>query len=269
MQGSVPLREQLLSHAQSPSVSFGFTGIYGEYHRSCDSVMRFGLSRVNAGVIALKVFIIGISGGTGSRVAGLLAQQGDAVSGLYRRPDQILTLRGLGATGIFGDVETISERELASAASGADVLVFAAGSSERDNNAMIDAIDGDGVRKAIAAARLAGVSQLLLVSVFPEAWRERDMPTSFEHYMAVKKRADVELVRSDLNWVILRPSALTNDPGTGRVSLGPAEIHTSISRDDVASTIVALIHSPGVRKIILEVTAGSIAIASAVTALLN
>jgi hypothetical protein len=62
------------------------------------------------------------------------------------------------------------------------------------------------------------------------------MPKSFEHYMIVKKGADVELVHSKLDWVILRPSALTDDPGTGNVSLSPAEIHTEISRDDVAAT---------------------------------
>jgi uncharacterized protein YbjT (DUF2867 family) len=217
----------------------------------------------------MKVFIIGIAGGTGSRVAGLLVEQGDMVSGLYRRPEQITVLHAVGTSGVLGDVATIAERELASAASGADALIFAAGSTERDDDSMIDAVDGNGVRKAIAAARLAGISQFLLVSVFPEAWRDRDMPKTFEHYMAVKKRADVELARSKLDWLILRPSTLTDDFGTGRVSLGPAEIHSAISRDDVAATIAALLHSPSVRKRILEVTAGSTEIASAVTALLN
>jgi uncharacterized protein YbjT (DUF2867 family) len=217
----------------------------------------------------MNVFIIGITGGTGSRVAGLLAKQGDSVSGLYRRPEQVAALHAVGADGTLGDVSTISEQELASAASGSDVVLFTAGAGANDKDAMIDAVDGDGVRKATAAACSAGISRLLLVSVFPEAWRERDMPKSFEHYMAAKKRADVNLVRSELDWVILRPSALTNDPGTGRVSLGPAEIHIDISRDDVAATIAALLHSPGVRRRILEVTAGSTPIGSAVTALLN
>ena len=63
------------------------------------------------------------------------------------------------------------------------------------------------------------------------------MPKSSEHYMAVKKRADVELVHSKLEWIILRLPALTNQPGTESVSLSPAEIHTAISRDDVATTI--------------------------------
>jgi uncharacterized protein YbjT (DUF2867 family) len=166
-------------------------------------------------------------------------------------------------------VATLSEKELASAASGADILVFTAGAGERDSDSMIDAVDGDGVRKAIAAARLARISRLLLVSVFPEAWRERDMPKSFEHYMTVKKRADVELVHSGLDWVILRPSSLTNDPGRGSVGLSMAELHTEISRDDVAATIATLLHSPGVRRRILEVTSGVTPIASAVTALLS
>jgi uncharacterized protein YbjT (DUF2867 family) len=217
----------------------------------------------------MKVFIIGIAGGTGSRVAALLTARGDPVSGLCRRPEQIAALRAIGTRAVLGDVGNISDQELASAASGADVLVFTAGAGERDNDSMIDAVDGDGVRKAIAAARLAGISRLLLVSVFPEAWRERDMPKSFEHYMTVKKRADIELVHSGLDWLILRPSSLTDDPGTGRVSLSMAELHTEISRDDVAATIVTLLYSPGVRRRILEVTAGETPIASAVTALLS
>jgi uncharacterized protein YbjT (DUF2867 family) len=215
----------------------------------------------------MKVFIIGIAGGTGSRVAGLLAKHGDTVSGLYRRPEQLAALQAIGATGTLGDVATISVQQLASAVSGASVLVFSAGAGAQDNDSMIDAVDKDGVRKAVEAAYLAGISRLLLVSVFPEAWRERHMPKSFEHYMAAKKTADAALVRSKLDWVILRPSALTNEPGTGRVSLSPAEIHVDISRDDVAATIAALLHAPGVHKRVLEVTAGTTTIASAVTAL--
>ncbi|MDB6013485.1 MAG: oxidoreductase ylbE [Gammaproteobacteria bacterium] len=215
----------------------------------------------------MNVFIIGIGGRTGSRVAGLLAARRDKVSGLCRRPEQITALRAVGASAILGDVATISAQQLASAASGADVLLYTAGAGERDNDSMIDAVDGDGVRKAIAAARLARIFRLLLVSVFPEAWRERDMPKSFEHYMTVKKRADVELVHSGLEWLILRPASLTDDSGTGSVSLSMAELHTAISRDDVAATIAALLHSPGVRRRILEVTAGETPIASAVAAL--
>jgi uncharacterized protein YbjT (DUF2867 family) len=217
----------------------------------------------------MKVFIMGIAGGTGFRVAELLAKQGDTVSGLYRRPEQAAALHLIGARGALGDIATISAQELATAASGADILVFSAGAGAGDNDSMIDVVDRDGVSKAIGAARLSGISRFLLVSVFPEAWRERHMPKSFEHYMIAKKSADAALVRSELDWLIVRPSALTDDPGVGCVSLGPAEIHETISRDDVAETIVALIHSPRARKRILEVTNGEIPIAKAVAAALN
>jgi uncharacterized protein YbjT (DUF2867 family) len=215
----------------------------------------------------MKVFVIGIAGGTGVRLAKLLAEQGDQVFGLYRKPEQIAMLHAVGATGVLGDLAAISEQELASASSGADVVVFTAGAGEQDNDSMTDAVDGDGVRKAIAAAHLANIPRLLLVSVFPEAWRERNMPKSFQHYMAVKKRADVELVHSDLEWIILRPAALTDQPGKGSVNLSRAEIHTEISRDDVAATIATLLHAPKLQKIVLEVTAGATRIASAVAAL--
>ncbi len=216
----------------------------------------------------MNVFIVGIAGRTGSRVAELLAQRGDTVHGLYRLPEQANGLQAIGATGTLGDVATISEQRLASAASGADVIVFAAGAGPHDSDAMVDAVDGDGILKAIAAARILGISRVFLVSVFPEAGRDGHFGDGFEHYMSAKKRADVALVHSGLDWLILRPSTLTDDPGTGRVSLTPAEMHVNISRDDLAATIAALLHSPDLRRRIFEVTAGATMIPEALTALL-
>ena len=132
---------------------------------------------------------------------------------------------------------------------------------------MTTAIDRDGVVKSIDAAGLAGVKRFLLVSVFPEAWRERHMDAGFEHYMAVKKQADIALSESNLDWVILRPSALKNDPGVGTVSLAVAQIHTEVRRDDVAATLAELVHAPAVSRKILELTEGDTPIAEAVGAL--
>jgi hypothetical protein len=42
-------------------------------------------------------------------------------------------------------------------------------------------------------AKTAGIRRIILVSVFPEAWRERRMDESFELHIVVKKRVDVEL----------------------------------------------------------------------------
>jgi uncharacterized protein YbjT (DUF2867 family) len=90
------------------------------------------------------------------------------------------------------------------------------------------------------------------------------MDASFEHYMVQKKRAEIALVRTDLDWLIVRPSALLDDPGTGRVDLGLATVHQEITRDDVATTVVTLLRSPDLNRLILEVTGGDVPIADAV-----
>ena len=78
--------------------------------------------------------------------------------------------------------------------------------------------------------------------------------------------ADIALSRSDLDWLILRPSLLLDDPGVGTVSLGPAELHGQIARDDVAATLAEVLHQPRVSRQILEVNAGSTPIEAAVRA---
>ena len=215
----------------------------------------------------MNVFILGITGGTGSRIAQFLMDQGHSVSGLYRHPNQVARLEEMGAKPFAGDIVTISVNDLSNVIHETEVLVFTAGAGEQDDESMIDAVDYGGVKKAIAAMRLAGHSRLLLISVFPEAAREQCLGDSFEHYMSAKKRADVEVVNSGLDWIILRPSSLKDTPGTGRVSLGLANFHTEISRDDVASTVVALLNSPQITRKILELTEGAETIADAVSAL--
>lgn len=87
-----------------------------------------------------------------------------------------------------------------------------------------------------AAAERVGIRRFVLVFVFPEAWRERPMDASFGHYMREKKKAETGLVLIDLDWLIVRLSALTDEPGTGLVDLRFAKLHVEVPRDDVATT---------------------------------
>ncbi|MFI0424941.1 NAD(P)H-binding protein [Spongiactinospora sp. 9N601] len=212
----------------------------------------------------MKVFIVGIVGGIGSRLARRLHADGDQVDGLYRRPEQGKALAADGIEATHGDLTSLTAAGLADLIRGTDVLVFSAGAGGEGGAEAITKIDGDGLTTAVAAARLAGVRRFVLVSVFPEAGRDGHVSDTFEHYIDVKKRADVELAATDLDWVILRPAALTDTPGTGRVSLAPALIHTEVTRDDVATTIAELVHTPEIRRSILELTEGPTPIATAV-----
>lgn len=215
-----------------------------------------------------RTFVIGITGGVGRRLASVLRGRGEEVGGLVRRPDQQDPFVELGIWTVVGSLADMEACRLAEALDGVGAVVFAAGSNAADRR-VTDAVDGDGVAKALEAAGLAGVPHFLLVSVMPEAWRERDLGDDDEHYFAVKKRADVQVSRSDLDWVVLRPSLLTDDPGAGTVDLGAAALHTQVSRDDVAATIAALLAEPRVSRQVLELDAGSTPIAVAVQALVR
>ncbi|WP_340120173.1 NAD(P)-binding oxidoreductase [Pelagibius sp. 7325] len=215
----------------------------------------------------MKVFIVGIAGGVGRRVATRLAEQGDDVGGLVRRSAQVADFATEGITATLGDIVKLSPEELAEMIRGYDATVFTAGAGGKGGPETIDQIDGAGPGKLAKAAKIAGVSRIVLVSVFPEAWRERRMGEEFEHYMVAKKQAESELVLTDRDWVIVRPSALNNDPGIGLVDLGLAKVHEEITRDDVAETVVEILRQLDVSRIILEVTGGPTPIAEAVSAM--
>ena len=215
----------------------------------------------------MNVFIVGIAGGVGRRLAEQLASAGDTPNGLVRQAEQVEALAASGIETVQGDLVAMSVDALADAMRGSDAIVFSAGAGGKEDDAATTRIDGDGPGKLAAAAERAAVRRFVLVSVFPEAWRERYMDPSFEHYMVEKKRAEILLVQTKLDWLIVRPSALTNEPGTGLVDIGLAKAHTDIARDDVAATIVHLLHTPSLNRLILEVTTGTTAIKDAIEAL--
>ncbi|MFJ3407093.1 NAD(P)H-binding protein [Promicromonospora sp. NPDC090134] len=211
----------------------------------------------------MNVFVIGVAGRTGTLLARALQRRGDQVRGLVRRDEQREAFAAKGVDAVVGDIARMSSSELASALAGAEAVVFAAGSNGGAAE-LTRAVDGNGVDKTIKAMRHAGLRRLALVSVLPESWRERNLSAEEEYYFAVKKQADVAVARSDLDWLILRPSLLTDEPGAGRVSLGPAELHGQIPRADVAETLAALVHEPRIERQILELNVGDTPIPEAV-----
>ncbi len=212
------------------------------------------------------VFIIGATGGVGRRLGPLLLQSGHTVIGLHRKPEQAGELAASGVAPVHGDIIEMDPKQIADAAKGADVIVFSAGAAGSGVD-RTTAIDGDGPLKVIEAPQLLGISRLYLVSAFPEAGRQAEPVAKFEHYMSEKKRADVAVASSDLDWVILRPGLLLSDEGTGTATMGPAIINNSVARGTVARTLLALIEQPSVRREIVELTDGPTPIKEAVAAL--
>jgi uncharacterized protein YbjT (DUF2867 family) len=207
----------------------------------------------------VHVVIAGGHGKIGLRLAALLAGRADVVTGVVRNPDHAPDLERVGATPVVLDLESATADELAAVLEGADAVVFAAGAGPGSGVARKDTVDRAAAVQLADAARLAGVRRYLLVS--SPGVDEPPAPDRGEvwaAYIAAKKAAE-EAIRAaeHLDWTILRPGSLTDEPGVGKVLLAPPPVpHGSVTRDDTATVLVALLDSPGSAGKILELREG-------------
>lgn len=210
-----------------------------------------------------SVFQIGAAGGVGRRLSALLSAQGHRVTGMHRAGGQDSVIRGAGATPVAGDLVADSVPTLAQRLAGHDAVVFSAGAHGTGVD-QTTAIDGRGLEKAADAAAAAGVRRFVLVSVFMDALRDRPRSEGFEHYMSVKRAADVYLAASDLDWLIVRPGDLLDDPGNGLVNAGVSIAYGAVPRDDVAAFIAASLFHPDLNRTDIELTSGDVRIHDAI-----
>ena len=211
-----------------------------------------------------KVFVIGAPGKVGRRFVRQLAERGHQPLALHRNPEQTNELEALGATPVSGSLIELDVSGLARLMAGSDVVVFSAGAGGKGGMEMTNAIDGRGLELSVASAQQAGIKRFLLVSAFPESFRGKQVSDTFENYMVVKKLADVHLVETDLDWVILRPGTLLDEPGTGKVRAGLAIPYGDVPRDDVAAALVEIVERPTVNRVIIELTQGDTPVGEAV-----
>jgi uncharacterized protein YbjT (DUF2867 family) len=182
----------------------------------------------------VNVVIVGGHGKIGMRLAKLLADRGDSPRGIVRKTEQAVDLEGIGAEPIVLDIENVDD--ISDALAGADAVVFAAGAGPGSGPARKRTVDYGGAVKLADAAKAQDISRYVMVSSIgsnrPETWSDQMRP-----YQEAKSEADKYLVESGLEYTILRPGGLTDDPGTGKVLLGERLEYSKVTRDDVAAVI--------------------------------
>jgi uncharacterized protein YbjT (DUF2867 family) len=188
----------------------------------------------------VNVAIAGAHGQIGLRLAGLLAAQGDRVTGLIRNPDHAGEVSQAGAAPVLCDLERASVEEIATAIKGADAVVFAAGAGPGSGADRKLTLDRDGAIKLLRAATTAGVPRYLMISG-AGVENPPDGDEVFAVYLRAKAEADAALEASDREWTILRPGTLTDDAGTGSVRIGSVPFSGPVPRDDVASVLARLL----------------------------
>jgi uncharacterized protein YbjT (DUF2867 family) len=219
----------------------------------------------------MRIVIAGAHGQVARRLGRLLIRRGDVVVGLVRNPDHRADLEDDGMQPVVLDLETASVDDVADVATGADAVVFAAGAGPGSGPERKHTVDHGAAVLLADAAERAGVRPYLLVSSMgveqARAGTPRGMDPVFAVYLQAKLRAEDEILpRPALDTTIVRPGRLTDDPGTGRVTLGHGIEYGEIPRDDLAAVLAEILHARKTNDVV-EVVSGPTPIEEAVAAL--
>src|SRR3954452_6829154 len=212
----------------------------------------------------MDVDIAGGHGKIGLLLGKLLADRGDRVRGLIRNPDHAAELEQLGVEPVVFDLEN-DERGLAELIAGADAAGFAAGAGPGSGAERKLTMDRDGAVRLIDACKKAGANRYVMVSAMG-ARPGVEGDEVFQVYLRAKFEADEALRASSLDYTVIRPGGLTDDPGTGQVALGEELERGNIARADVAATIAAALPAPNTVAKTLDLIEGDVPIAAAVDA---
>lgn len=223
----------------------------------------------------------------------LVASQGSAtytVHSLIRNSDQASEIEKLGAFPVVQDLESSSVSDLLTTLSRVkpQVVVWAAGAGYKSTPDRIDAVDHQGAVKvfdALAIASNAGECGKRLVSISALDIRDRSKPApewyneddtkrsemiwkSIGNFLEAKFKADKELRTGNdkrgLEYTMVRPGGLSNEPGVGKLSAGKVHLGTMITRSDVASVVVACIETPSTIGLAFDVVGGTVNLKDAV-----
>lgn len=217
----------------------------------------------------MEVVIAGGHGQIAMHLSRMLAGRGDRVRGIIRDESQTDDLREAGSEPVVLDLEHVSAGQLSEVLSGADAVVFAAGAGGGSGAARKHTVDYAAAVKLLEAARDAGVERYVMISSMGAGDPPMDDNDVFSVYLRAKARADEELMASDLAWTIVRPGPLTDDPGTGRVTVGKTVDRGEIPREDVAAVLVGVLDEDATAGLVFEVVGGDIPVDEAVRSLVR
>lgn len=226
--------------------------------------------------------IFGGSGRVAQHLTKLLAAEPNAkIHSVIRSDTHIPTLTALGATPLVSSIEDSTTAQLTSTIEGAapDAVVWSAGAGGKGPDERTIKVDYEGavrVMDAFAAAQTGKPKRFVLVSAIDVRDREnRPVPSwysaedeaaggmgwaSIPTYFKAKLDADKALVTGNakrgLEYTIVRPGPLTDEPCTGKVRAGRVGAKGAISREDVAGVLDAVLKNRGTVGLAFDVLGG-------------
>jgi len=189
----------------------------------------------------MKLAIFGATGGTGRLVAEKALAQGYEVSALVRDPGRLALVHDR-LTVVTGNVlDTVAVEQTLN---GAGAAIISLGNTS--NNP--DYIVSEGTRVILAAMKKLAVPRVVVVSSIGVGDSKDQVPFFFKMLMksALKKpmedkeRQEAAVMASGLDWIIVRPGGLTDNPANGsyKAGLDKTIVAGQVSRADVADFVL-------------------------------
>ena len=211
----------------------------------------------------MRVAIAGGHGQIALIIERLLSESGHEAVGIIRNPEHAADLLVAGGMPLVLDLEDTDVDTLATDLDGVDAVVFAAGGGPSSGAARKLTVDRDAAVLLADAAERRGISRYVMISAMAADDFEPDSEDVFQIYLKAKSEADADLRGRDLDWTVIRPGGLTNDPPIGTVQVAESTGHGTIPRADVAAVVVeVLVNRRAVRQQ-FELISGDVAISEA------
>jgi uncharacterized protein YbjT (DUF2867 family) len=212
----------------------------------------------------MDVLIAGGHGQVARRLVRRLAAEGHTARAIVRDARHVADVEADGGVPVLCDLERDDVRPHVG---GADAIVFAAGAGPGSGDARKRTVDYGAAVACIEAAEALGVARFVMVSSIG-AQDPDGGPEPMRPYLRAKADADARLTSSGLDWTIVRPGALTDEPGTGRVDVSTAlGRRGSVPRDDTALVLAETLAAPNTIGLSFELLSGDVPAREAVRAL--
>lgn len=224
----------------------------------------------------VKVLLLGGHGKVALYITKRLVTNSHNVISIIRNPghsQEILDFVGKGpgsVTPVVQSLEEITDSELSDLVKGIDWVIWSAGAGGKGGPERTKAVDLHAANKFfLGAISSPSVTKFLTISAsvarrepaswwseadkatFKKAWEEIpgycEAKTAHDEFISAETRK----IPKGRDWqtIVLRPGALSDDAGTGKVDLGKAKMEGKINREDVADVAVALVEKGSRNKV--------------------